>query len=396
MTSYTDYAEVARSYRDQVEDRAKPTPEISTLADDLTKGVTDRRAQAKILYEWVSEHIGYVEIVLGNGGFVPHRASAVLSNRFGDCKDHVVLLEALLAAKGIGSTAALIRVATATYKLPDAASPHNFDHVITYVPEFNLYLDSTAQIAPFGVLPYTDAGKPVVLVSTGVLAKTPVPTSVNSTVRATASVEFKSDGSADGSTKISGTGAYGMLLRGFMRSIPAGKENDLFRNGLGPGAEGTLDRGDPHSLSDPAGYSATYHVPNAIVFPGTGTLPPHLAFKPFYFTELVGGSLPATRSSDYICVSVSADENTKFTLPPGMKLISIPDSQAFDFDQVHLHLDYDRPDPRKLTVHLSLKIDHPQATCTSEYYAHVHAALTKMSNALRQEIVYKSVGESAR
>lgn len=396
LTSYTDYAEVARSYRDQVEDRAKPTAEISALADDLTKGVTDKRAQAKILYDWVSSHIGYVEIVLGNGGFVPHRASAVLSNRFGDCKDHVVLLEALLAAKGIDSTAVLIRVAAATYKLPDAASPHNFDHVITYIPSFNLYLDSTAQLAPFGVLPYTDTGKPVVLVSTGTLAKTPVPTSVTSKVRAVANVDFKADGSADGTTRVTGAGAYGILLRTFMRSIPAGKENDLFRSGLGPGAEGTLDRGDVHSLDDPFSYGATYHVPNAIVLPGTGSLPPQLSFKPFFFTELVGGSLPASRSSDYICVSVDAEENTKFTLPPGMKLISVPDPQSFDADQVHLRINYDRPSPRVLSVILSLKIDHPQETCSAGYYSGVHTALTRMTNALRQEIIYKSAGENAR
>ncbi|HTT97517.1 MAG TPA: DUF3857 domain-containing protein [Rhizomicrobium sp.] len=396
LTSYADYADVARSYRDQVGDRAKPTAEISALADDLTKGVTDKRAQAKILYEWVSSHIGYVEIVLGNGGFVPHPASAVLANRFGDCKDHVALLEALLTAKGIDSSAVLIRVASPTYKLPDAASPHNFDHVITYIPAFNLYLDSTAQIAPFGVLPYTDTGKPVVLVSTGAVARTPVPTSLNSSVRATAKVEINPDGSADGSTKISGSGAYGVLLRAFMQAIPAGKENDLFRNGLGPGAEGTLDRGDSHSLSDPTSYSATYHVPNAIVFPGTGSLPAHLSFKPFYFTELIGGSLPATRSSDYVCASVDAEEDTKLTLPAGMKLIAVPDSQAVDADQIHLRIDYDRPAPRALNMHLSLKIDHPQETCTPDYYARVHGALTKMSNALRQEIIYKSVGENAR
>jgi hypothetical protein len=79
-----------------------------------------------------------------------------------------------------------------------------------------------------------------------------------------------------------------------------------------------------------------------------------------------------------------------------MKLISIPDSQSFDADQIHLRLDYDRAGPRALNVHFSLKIDHPQATCTPDYYARVHGTLAKMSNALRQQIVYKSVGENAR
>jgi transglutaminase-like putative cysteine protease len=395
VTSFASYADVAHAYRDRVGDRAKPTPEISALADDLTKGVTDKRAQAKILYEWVSSHIGYVDIVLGAGGFTPHYASQVLSNRFGDCKDHVVLLEALLSAKGIDSTAALIGVGTATYKLPGAPSPHAFDHVITYLPAFKLYTDSTAQLAPFGVLPYSDVGKPVLMASTGAVAQTPVNTSATSTVRAVATVTFGTDGSAQGNAKITGTGAYGIMMRGFMQSIPAGKENDLFRASLGPGAEGTLDRGDPRALSDPFSYSATYHLPNALNLPGTGSLPGHLSFKPFYFSQLVAGSLPVSRNSDYLCLSLDAEEDTKLLLPEGVKLLSIPDSQSFDAQDIHLRIALDRAGPRTLMEALSLKIDHPRATCTPEYYARVHGALVKMSNALRQEVIYRATSGSS-
>ena len=74
----------------------------------MTAGERDRRAQARKLYEWVSVNIRYVNIVLGAGGFVPHKAADVLKNGYGDCKDHVMLLEALLAAKGIKSSPVLI------------------------------------------------------------------------------------------------------------------------------------------------------------------------------------------------------------------------------------------------------------------------------------------------
>jgi len=39
---------------------------------------------------------------------VPHDAQSILDNRYGDCKDHVVILEALLEAVGIDSSPALI------------------------------------------------------------------------------------------------------------------------------------------------------------------------------------------------------------------------------------------------------------------------------------------------
>jgi transglutaminase-like putative cysteine protease len=49
-----------------------------------------------------------VAVWLGNGGYVPHDAATILENGYGDCKDHVALLGALLKAKGIASEPVLI------------------------------------------------------------------------------------------------------------------------------------------------------------------------------------------------------------------------------------------------------------------------------------------------
>lgn len=389
LTSFGGYGDVARAYRDRAKERAEITPEIRALADSLTQGVADKRAQAKILYNWVSSRISYVQIVLGAGGFVPHHAKDVLANKFGDCKDHVVLLEALLAAKGIDSTAVLINAGSPSYQLPSAASPHAFDHAITYIPAFDLYLDSTAQLAPFEVLPYEDSGKPVLKVATGEVAATPTPSSTNSSVRVTTEVELRSDGTAEGSSKVATTGALGVNMRGVLQSVPAGKENDFLRNGLGPGVEGTLDRGDPRSLAEPYTFGVSYRMPNAVALPGPGALPYELSFKPFYFTTLLAGSLPSSRNSDYVCLSLNAEESVKITLPAGVRLLSIPDSQSLDAEGVHLRTDFERTDPRTLRETFALKLDHPRQSCTAEYYSRVHASLAKMTQLLRRQVIYK-------
>ena len=88
----------------------------------------------------------------------------MLANRYGDCKDHAALLEALLAAAGIDSTGALINSDNA-YRLPRVPTLGVFNHVITYVPSLDLYLDSTAESIAAGYLPSSDLGKPVLLTS---------------------------------------------------------------------------------------------------------------------------------------------------------------------------------------------------------------------------------------
>src|SRR5690606_15213032 len=95
-----DYEAPAAAYAVGVAQAAKVTPEIQKLADEVTQGLSDRRAQAEALYRWVSGNIRYVALAMDMGGYVPHAAADVLNAHYGDCKDKAVLLQALLAAKG--------------------------------------------------------------------------------------------------------------------------------------------------------------------------------------------------------------------------------------------------------------------------------------------------------
>src|SRR6185312_13747078 len=147
ISTFADYPAVAAAYEARAADKSRVTPKIRELADSLTKGIADKNKQAEVLYNWMSKNIRYVAVYLGTGGVVPHDAGTVLANRYGDCKDHVALLQALLAAKGIDSSGALVNLGT-TYWLPDVATaPGVFNHIITYIPAMNRYVDSTLQFA---------------------------------------------------------------------------------------------------------------------------------------------------------------------------------------------------------------------------------------------------------
>ena len=107
-STYPDFSAMGRAYQLKGAEAAKVTPMIQSRADEITKGIGGRREQAKAIYEWVAKNIRYVAVYLGNGGLEPNSAESILANRYGDCKDHTVILEALLAAKGIASTPVLI------------------------------------------------------------------------------------------------------------------------------------------------------------------------------------------------------------------------------------------------------------------------------------------------
>src|SRR5664279_1418101 len=103
-TSFPDYQSAGKAYLDRARPKAAVTPSVQKLADGIVTGIGDRRAQAEAIYQWVSNEIRYVAVFLEFGSVVPHDATEVASSRYGDCKDHVTLLEALLAARGIKSS----------------------------------------------------------------------------------------------------------------------------------------------------------------------------------------------------------------------------------------------------------------------------------------------------
>lgn len=389
ITTLADYAGMAALYAKIFQDKAKPSDAITKLALKLTDGITDRRAQARALYEWVAAHIQYVNIVLGAGGFTPHEADAVLTNGYGDCKDHVMLLQALLTAKGIESSPVLIRAGANQYKLPGAASPFLFDHLISYVPEFNLFLDSTARYAPFGVLPTMDSGKSVVIVNSGKVATTPALTPATAAVKSQTVMTLNADGSADGDTQVTAIGAPAVELRGMLSALPADNDPEYFRNTLGPGSDGSVKRGEPEHLTDSYAYSAHFHTGHLANLPGPGALPAALAYKPLAFYKLIGLDLPPSRAMDYVCASGSYDDSVTLNLPKGFKVLSLPKSQTLIAPGVSLKVSYQRAKAGPVHAQTHLVLDRTSPVCSAADYAKLRPALARMVGVLQSQIVYQ-------
>jgi len=80
ISTFADYTAVAAAYRGLANEKAAVTPRIQALADDIAAGASDRREQAHRIYDWVSEHIRYVAVYLGNGGYVPQTVATLMAD----------------------------------------------------------------------------------------------------------------------------------------------------------------------------------------------------------------------------------------------------------------------------------------------------------------------------
>lgn len=330
-TTFANYEALGAAYQKRANKKVRVTPDIQKLANELTMGVDDKKEQAHLLYNWVSKNIRYVGSYIGNGGYVPHDSQTIMDNRWGDCKDHVVILEALLAAKGIDSSPALIATGN-TYVLPKLAGLHSFNHVITYVPSFDLYLDSTAQFAPFGTLPDSDLNKKVVLTKLNRVGNTPPMLANENVVKTSILLKVLPDGTIQGSSRVKVSGAHEVHFRAKKFSAQSISQDEQARNLLSKlnlTGSGKTHSTDPSDLDKPLEINSTFTLDPISNMPGTGAM----RIPPGVVDSVIGShSLPKQKDKINFptsCHSFVLNNHYDIEFPPNIKIIHVPENVQF-------------------------------------------------------------------
>ena len=389
VSSFKDYADLGRAYAAAAEPKMAVTPKVTALADQITQGVDDRRLQAEKLYDWVSGHIRYVAVELGTGSIVPHDADSIISDGYGDCKDHDVLLRTLLKAKGIDSGSVLIN-ATNSYSLTEAPTLRQLNHVITWLPEFKLYLDSTVAVAPFGVLPFGEYGKPIVYASsTNPLQDTmPVlpPGTASMTTRAVEKLD--SQGQLSGTTTTTARGPYAITLRivGLIAQAagPTTAAEKLMTAMGYRGAKGELIAFSPLQLQPEYSVTGNFTASGFTeVAAGRSSfvLPGGLRVLGLTGDGLMGPLVPGElKDADPTpCFSAHAYEQVSLEAPPGMKFATVPKDVRVETPNLvftaHWSLDNDT-----LTVTREFTSMIAEPLCTGEVRKQSAEALKKIAD----------------
>jgi Domain of Unknown Function with PDB structure (DUF3857)/Transglutaminase-like superfamily len=396
ISTFADYAAVATAYREMASGKSTVTPGVQALADEITVGTTDRREQAHLIFDWVSKHIRYVAIFLGNGGYEPHDAATILENRYGDCKDHVVLLEALLKAKGIASVPVLINL-TNRYRLPEAATPAAFNHVLTYLPEFDLYVDSTAGVTPFGTLLANEYGKPVaVAADTGAGLKTlPLVAADENEETLQTTAELMTDGTLKGRSKTTASGPLSVTLRLAAAGIEAGGRQQMAATQLrklGSAGTGTYDFEPPRDGLVPR-YTVTGFFelePRPELLEGKAFAPPtglRLLVQP---GEWLLGSWTLPKAEPTPCFSGHQVEELFLTLPPGRNINSLPPGKTVENPYLHYQSDWNR-EGRTVRVRREITVRLPVAVCRDEIRAELAEAIAQIRGDYRSTITVEAL-----
>lgn len=264
-TTFKSWDEVGTWYRSLEADRIVPDATVKARVAELTAGKTTEEEKAHVLYSYVATQIRYIGVAFGIGRYQPHPAAEVMRNQYGDCKDKHTLLAAMLTAAGLHPSASMIGAGIRLNE--EVPSPAAFNHMITMVPMNGrqVWLDTTAEVAPWGMLVASTRDKETLVVpdsGTPKLEKTPQALPFIPLNRFVAKGTLSKEGTMHAQMEYTARGDDELMLRILLRQVPPGQWDELSQKlSQGIGFSGTTSHtvaGNPDKTDDPIRISYDY------------------------------------------------------------------------------------------------------------------------------------------
>ncbi len=231
------WADVARWYATLARDRYAVPAALDSALGRVVSGAPSLDDSLRALHRWVAQDFRYVSLSLGLGGYQPRLPAAVFDTKYGDCKDKATLFIALAQRLGRRAYPVLLRSNGGIERdLPSLAA---FDHMIAALERPGgsgyVYLDLTAELAPFGTLPPNEQGEFGLVVrpdGRGEEVTLPSESAAASQAKSMLEGELAPDGSVRGRLTVDATGRAQYALRYLFAHTPTPTERDRFARAL--------------------------------------------------------------------------------------------------------------------------------------------------------------------
>ena len=263
--TFKSWQDLGAWYQGLESDRIAPDADVKAKVAELIAGKATDEEKVRALYGYVATQVRYIGVAFGIGRFQPHPAGEVLRNQYGDCKDKHTLLASMLREAGFHPDAVLIGAGIRFNE--DVPSPESFNHAITtlHVDGKQVWLDSTAEIAPYRVLVPTIRDKQALVIpdsGAARLERTPAAPPFPFVDSFIATGTLSTDGTMKSHMELVSRSDSELVMRAVFRQVPPGQWEQFVQNlseGLGFG--GTTSHSEvtrPDATEDPFKLSYDY------------------------------------------------------------------------------------------------------------------------------------------
>lgn len=192
----------------------------------------------------------------------------------------------------------------------------------------DLYLDSTAQFAEFGVLPQSEQGKPTLLAQNGQIHATPNSSAKRDYTVTHTKLKLMPDGKIIGSAKYIPHGAFTYTSR-YAQFSYEDQDNQTIADSIlrrfQESGTGEMTHGDPNDLSINWTVQSKFELDPVINLPGKSAFSVPTGLSPGYIRTIAKKRPFINRRYPYVCGSDRHIEHIELTLPSNVRVTKVPD-----------------------------------------------------------------------
>jgi hypothetical protein len=320
----------------------------------------------------------------------------ILRNRYGDCKDHVALYGALLAAVGIRSEPALIALGP-VYTLPSVPGygAGAINHAIAWIPELRRFADTTAGGIAFGDLPMSLMDRPALLVDEGVLVRTPATQQRSRDARV--QIDIDSSGRGRYAYRVEDSGFTAELERNAFRRATRERVQQIAYERLqkaGLRGTATLSTDDVSATAGPFAVTMTGTIEHIVWPDGMTGVPALSSLAGGIATQVDDWLAVPRRTQPYVCIGGRFEEEGQIALPPNVKTIYVPEALSINAGGLTYASDYIF-DPQTSVVQVTRRLtaDFGKQVCTQNEFAQMRVALERIERDAMAQVIVQGAGQ---
>ncbi len=224
-----DWEALGLGYLADIRDTLVPSKGVADLAKSKvgSEKPTDRKIET--LARFVQKELTYKAILFGKNEWMPKAGDEILANKYGDCKDHALLLHLLLKSAGIRSNLALVNIYGDA--VADIPSLDQFNHMIVYLPDYRkgFFIDATGKSYNVSLYPPLGlAGFKALVLDEKKPSLVTIPSYSEDSCRITSerSVTISGNGDAAIVEKVELAGYYGSYMRSYLERFEASERTN--------------------------------------------------------------------------------------------------------------------------------------------------------------------------
>ncbi len=264
-----DWRDLAQRYSERFSDRLQISPEVRELARQIANDANATSLGDKVtaMTAFVQREIVYQGLEFGVRGQIMPPVQQTLQRRYGDCKDHSLLLYQLLRAVDVPASLCLVQSSGPV--VTGIPSMEQFDHMIVFVDDGKdgWFLDATSKgSSPEFRIPSGLAEHDALILdgASSRLVQIPDYPAGVSQIFADRQIQLDADGQALVTEVVQIKGYSAALYRSLIRDIDLSKRDDFIRDYLTPSKSdakpltGSVRNLDDHT--QPLVLKATYQI----------------------------------------------------------------------------------------------------------------------------------------